>query len=172
MVKEEILEGLRLSVMKGEPLRKAMMSFYNAGYTKKDIEEAALALNAMPVQQRTPQQTPAQPIITSTEIQNPQNQPQAIPPPQPAPQIQPVQPVQPVQFVQPQFKQMPAQIFDPRFQSPMNVIQRVSEYGQKPNAFGLVITFVLIFFLLFLLGILVAVFLFKDELSSIFGGFI
>lgn len=169
MVKEEILEGLRLAILKGEPLRKAMMSFYNAGYMKKDIEEAARALNAIPAQQRTPQQTPAQKITTPAQIQNPQDQPQAIPPKQSVSQIQPMQPVQ---FVQPQFQQTPLQVLDPRFQPPMNVIQRVSEYGQKPSSSGLVITFVLVFFLLFLLGILVAIFLFKDELSSIFGGFI
>lgn len=41
MVKEEILNGIRLAVEKGIPLKQAMLSFYKAGYPRKDIEEAA-----------------------------------------------------------------------------------------------------------------------------------
>lgn len=44
MVKQEILEGLKESVARGETLKSAMMAFYNAGYKKEDIEEAARAL--------------------------------------------------------------------------------------------------------------------------------
>lgn len=40
MVKEEILNGIRIAVEKGIPLKQAMLSFYKAGYPKKDIEEA------------------------------------------------------------------------------------------------------------------------------------
>lgn len=73
MVKEEILEGLKYAIAKGEPLAEAMMSFYNAGYSKKDIEEAARVLQApqlpqiqqftQPVQQpiQQPLQQQAQP---------------------------------------------------------------------------------------------------------------
>ena len=51
VIKEEILGGLRVALAKGEPLRKAMMSFYNSGYAKKDIEEAARALYSPQFQQ-------------------------------------------------------------------------------------------------------------------------
>ena len=44
MVMEDILEGLKLAMARGDSLQKAMMSFYNAGYKKEDIEEAARAL--------------------------------------------------------------------------------------------------------------------------------
>jgi len=44
MVKQEILDGLKESVSRGETLRNAMMSFLNAGYKKADIEEAARTL--------------------------------------------------------------------------------------------------------------------------------
>ncbi len=175
MVKEEILEGLRAAVAKGEPLRKAMMSFFNAGYAKKEIEEAARALNTMPVQQGIAQpqtqQIQTNPI-SQPQAQQPLNQPQSIPPPQQVTPIQPVQPLDQPQFIPPQFQQAPGQMFDPRFQPPLNILQRVSEYGQKPSSAGLIITFVLIFFLLFLTGALIALFLFKDELSSIFGSLI
>ena len=73
MVKEEILEGLRYAIAKGESLPKAMMSFYNAGYSKQDIEEAARVL-----------QSPQLPQIqqTTQPIQQPVKQRIQRPPPQ------------------------------------------------------------------------------------------
>lgn len=44
MVNQEILGGLRFALNKGEPLEKATTSFYNAGYRKEEIEEAAMFL--------------------------------------------------------------------------------------------------------------------------------
>ena len=41
MPNQEILGGLRHSLNRGESLEKAMLSFYNAGYKKEEIEEAA-----------------------------------------------------------------------------------------------------------------------------------
>lgn len=41
MPNEEIVEGIKVALSRGETLQKAMMSFYNAGYAKQDIEEAA-----------------------------------------------------------------------------------------------------------------------------------
>lgn len=41
MVKEDLVHGLLHATQKGESLEKAMMSFYSAGYSKEDIEEAA-----------------------------------------------------------------------------------------------------------------------------------
>ena len=150
MVREEILEGLRAAVAKGEPLRKAMMSFYNAGYSKKDIEEAARAL-------QTPQFQQTQPI----------RQPAAIPPTSPVQQPQPLQPAY-VQPLQPQ-PPVPVQPIQSLYlQSPSGTIQKVSGYGEKPRPFSAIITFILIFFLLFLIGILIAVFLFKNELAEFF----
>ena len=66
MVKEEIVEGLRLAVSKREPLEKAMASFYNAGYSKEDIEEAARILQAQQFQQSpysSPQQSNFKPLV-------------------------------------------------------------------------------------------------------------
>ena len=122
MVKEEILEGLKYALAKGEPLAEAMMSFYNAGYSKENIEEAARVLQA-------PQ----------------------------LPQIQPQQPLQ--QQVQP--GQLP--------QTPVRIVQRVSEYRERPKTAGKVLILMLVFFLILLLGVLVAVFLFRDELSELLG---
>ncbi len=40
----DLIEGIRLALSKGYTLEQAMMSFYNAGYPKEDIEEAARIL--------------------------------------------------------------------------------------------------------------------------------
>jgi hypothetical protein len=40
-MREDILEGLKSAILRGESLKQAMQSLYNAGYDAKDIEEAA-----------------------------------------------------------------------------------------------------------------------------------
>lgn len=120
MVKEEILAGLKYAVARGETLPKAMMSFYNAGYSKQDIEEAARALQAP---------------------QLPQTQ-------------------QPLQQ-----QAQPGQL-----QAPVRVVQRVSEYKERPKIKGKALILILVFALIALLGVLVAVFLFRDELAELLGG--
>ncbi|MFH1608195.1 MAG: hypothetical protein ABIA78_03605 [archaeon] len=42
-MREDILGALQSASIRGETLKKAMMSAYNAGYKKEDIEEAAAA---------------------------------------------------------------------------------------------------------------------------------
>lgn len=44
MVREDIIGGLKSALTRGFSLKDAMISFYNAGYTKEDIEEAARKL--------------------------------------------------------------------------------------------------------------------------------
>lgn len=44
MVNKEILGGLKSALERGQSLKQAMMSLYNAGYRKEEIEEAARAL--------------------------------------------------------------------------------------------------------------------------------
>ena len=44
MIRQEILQGLRTAMSKKESLQSAMQSFYNAGYKREDIEEAARQL--------------------------------------------------------------------------------------------------------------------------------
>jgi len=45
MSNEFILEGLKNALNKGQSLKDAMMSFYNAGYKKEEIEKAARQLH-------------------------------------------------------------------------------------------------------------------------------
>ena len=150
MPKEEIVEGLKAALSKGESLEKAMMSFYNAGYSKEDIEEAASALQFL-----------LSPHIPSTQFASPAQQAPPIPSTQFASPAQQAPPSDPKQiYYQPgQAKQL---------KQPSRIIQRVSEYGERPSKTGTVITIVLVFLLVILLGVLAAVFLFKDELSNFF----
>lgn len=46
VINSEILEGLRNATDRGESLKDAMMSFFNAGYSKTEIEDAARVLQA------------------------------------------------------------------------------------------------------------------------------
>ena len=71
MVKEEIVEGLKYAVAKGESLPKAMMSFYNAGYLKKDVEEAARALQAPQLPQTQQVTQPGQQQVQPGQLQAP-----------------------------------------------------------------------------------------------------
>lgn len=163
---QEILGGLRAAIERGSTLKQAMMSFYQAGYDKSEIEDAARAYMN---QQRNEdmQLNPAQ-IVQKTEIkkeeekkedtkkvnQGSQNNIQKIP----------SAPVGPSGLSQ---------------GSSMEAIpQKVSSYDMpkkkevkapKSN----ILTFILIFVLLFLVGVLFAVYMFKEELvqfiNSMFG---
>ena len=88
MASEEILGGLKAALARGESLKQAMMSFYNAGYKKENIEAAARALY---------EQEYGQPKITQPvkQVQQ-QTQPiqQVKPKPQKVPQPKPVRTIQ------------------------------------------------------------------------------
>ena len=140
---EEILGGLKAALARGESLKKAMMSFYSAGYKKEDIEAAARALyeqGEQPIQPRMAQpakqiQKPIQKIKSKLQKK------------QPAKQIQ-----QQTQQVRPK---------------PPKSIQRVSNYEQtKPKRKWLL--FFMIFFLILLLGILAGIYFFKQEIMDLF----
>jgi Fe2+ transport system protein B len=140
MVNEEILGGLRSALNRGESLKKAMMSFYDAGYKKEDIEAAARALQENNFSQSI-QQT--QPIRQHVQ------------------QAKKIQQAQKIQQIQPKT--------EPIMQQPIRTVQRVSNYEQenfKPGREWLL--FVMIALLLVLVGILTAVFLFKAELTEFF----
>src|SRR4030042_3210410 len=77
MAKEEIVGGLKAALARNEPLQKAMMSFYNAGYSKEDIEDAVQELQTpqlfgQPVAQTQPvkqsvQQSPSKVVQKVSE---------------------------------------------------------------------------------------------------------
>ncbi len=53
MVNQEIFNGLKTALAKGYSLKHAMMSFYNAGYKKEEIEGAARAIQIERLGQQT-----------------------------------------------------------------------------------------------------------------------
>ena len=54
MVNEDIVGGLKLALSKGETLKSAMMTFFNSGYKKEDIEWAAKSLQFEQTSQAQP----------------------------------------------------------------------------------------------------------------------
>lgn len=49
---EEILGGLKSALERGESLKRAMTTFFNSGYNKSEIEEAARALSETDLEKR------------------------------------------------------------------------------------------------------------------------
>ena len=151
MVKEDIIAGLKSAVSRGESLENAMMSFFNSGYLRQDIEEAAISMRAPQLPSQTtiiPQQetktsfVPIPPkIISTAKIQ------------QTPVQEKTSEPIQ--QKVSPETtKQEP------------KVVQKVSDYFKKSSKMNSALIFSLVFFLLILIGSLVATFIFKEQASA------
>ena len=159
MAKEEIVEGLRMAVSKGESLERAMTTFYNAGYSREDIEDSARAFqNSQFMQSQQPSSVKQEPI-PQQKLQKNIPQPTQQQPDQQAIQQQPPKSIQqPPQPIQPLVQQQPGS----------SVVQRVSNYGKKPNKIGVAVTILLFILLLILLGVLAAVIIFKEELSQFF----
>ena len=160
MVKEEIVEGLKEAIARGESLNKAMMSFYNAGYPAQDIEEAAMYLEAPRLPQNIPVSQPvSKPTIPSFQ------EPETEQPEESSTLASPIIPQPSDQQEQKNLQQLPS------LQQPQS-IQKVSNYDVAPSPLGAVMIFVLVFFLLFLVGVLITAFLFKEELSGFFNEFL
>lgn len=143
MVKEDILRGLQVALSKGESLEQAMYTFYNAGYNKEDVEEAAQALQTAISQQ--------QPIIQSLTKTNQQVQP--------TPQQKSAEQIRRVQFKSQQVKpELP------------KVVQNVSGYEeQKPEKkinLRTIMIIILSVVLVLLFGALISVFIFREGLLS------
>lgn len=160
MIREEIVEGLRFAMNKGESLMKAMMSFYNAGYSKLEVEEAARMLSQPSLQNIQPQ----------IQTQAPQTLPTKLS------QGQPKQYVS--QYGSPILSTLQAPTTQIPTQTPSEVSappvpgssQMVSNYGVKrkhPLSTGVMIFLSITLFLL--LSALVSLILFKDVVAEFFG---
>lgn len=122
---ENISEGLKMAVSKGESLQQAMQSFYNAGYKKENIESAARLLGTSNVMQP----------IKPKEIKIPQKQPLILK----QPQFKPVQKVS-------SYGQLPQQ----QLPLPPKPVQKVSGYGVKQtNPKIIMVTLVIILLVVF-----------------------
>lgn len=144
MVREDILGGLKIALSKGQSLESAMQSFYNAGYKKEEIEEAARALySSMSQQPYQPVQPNQQPIQEKKFSKDEVNiQPSLVK----VPQV-PVTPVSP----------------PPMSQRQLQSQQVVSSYEHPKKKVDFV-AILLVIILLILLGVLVSVFFFKPQI--------
>jgi len=176
MIEEEIVEGLGLAMSKGETLMKAMMSFYNAGYSREVVEEAARLLNQPSLRniQTLAPKTPAPKAPVQAQASTPKTPVQVQTPIPQTPKIQPVQ-EPPKQYVsQPVSQygsQQPVQILPQVLPAPIpSNPQTVSYYYEKnkhPFSTGIMILLSIILF--FLLSALVYLIVFKDVVAKFFG---
>jgi hypothetical protein len=157
MVNEEILGGLTSALERGEPLKRAMVTLYNSGYKKEEIEECARMLVEF---NREAKEALIQPVQTQM----------------------PSHPIRPVQGVQPQFPQtiglqkpelqvqktLPSIRTGPVYVPP---VQRISDYGGEITSREKAIILILIILLVFLVVILGLIFLFKQQIIDFFGNF-
>jgi len=149
MTVEDISEGLKLAVSKGETLQQAMQSFYNAGYKKEDIESAARLLSSNVMQ-------PAQP----KESTIPQKQP-----------ILPQQlPFKSVQKVSGYGKPLPQQ----QFPLPPTPVQKVSSYEQpqKQRNPKMIMIILVIILLIVFGGAIGWILFFKENVIEFFNSLI
>lgn len=129
MVNESILSGLQSALSRGASLKKAMIGFYNAGYPKQEIEEAARVVHKVI---SSGQISPQQEVSTTPQTQTPsqteepeKTQPSKVTYQQPAQQVK--EPVKKPKKEKPVKKTKP--------QKPTQII---SQYGQpqpKPEEF-------------------------------------
>jgi hypothetical protein len=213
---DALLGGLESALARGQPLQKAMASFYNAGYEKVEIEEAARKFQQIhqrrfaelgvepepkkkavtaPVSEyssKTPQesQKPIEPKLKvyRSELYSPENKKEEkkkglFKKKEPSKKLPVVSRygddsvreaedfkkalIEAISSI----KTVPVSEGMPRQVKPVviNKIQKVSDYGmQAPTPVSKAITFLLIFLLILLLGLLGAVFFFKDELIELF----
>ena len=160
MVNEEILGALNSALARGESLKKAMMTLYNAGYKKEEISEAARS-----VQKFTPSTKPQTP--TTEDSKKSKNKKSKKSKTSGTQSLAPTKELTPKtdQASQPIEQQVPGQT--PKQQG-SQVPQRVSGYGKPPKPAGKIIIIILGFLLLVLVGILATIFLFKEELINFF----
>lgn len=146
MVNKDLVEGLRTALSKGSTLEQAMMSFYNAGYKKLEIEEAARALYAHP---SVPMSHPAKPI--PEEIKKP---------------ISKVS--KPITPIYSPIKPQPTPKPEEKLKSE-ETKQIISKYEEKTKPKGKLIIILLIISLFLLTSLLIGIFIFKNELIDFFG---
>ncbi len=177
MPNEEIIGGLKSALERGQSLQEAMMSLFNSGYKKEEIEEAARNL----MQQRAEIQAQPQPPIKTPETSQIKQTPKTLPSkketfqkPQPKSIPQQQIPSPPKKTIS-QKKETETQKTKPQQVSKQKPVQKISSYEQpkqkekKPKE--KIIIFTLIFLLVFLVGLLGVIFLFKQQLINFFSNF-
>ena len=180
MVKEDIIRGLEGAMSRGESLEKAMYSFYNAGYKKEDVEEAARTLSLHLSQQESmiprafnilsgmiPKQV-SQKIVPKSPEQIPVAVVKA--PPQPV-QVKPIQ-IIPKPTLTPVKKVQEAMAESPNLGKKPKFTQDVSRYEPAQKTSPKTILIIILSVLLAnLLTALAGIFIFREALLDFFSNF-
>lgn len=175
MVNEELVGGLKNALERGDSLKSAMMSFFNAGYDKKEIEEAAATLLNYPTAKPapTPMKQPEQKNISPPKSMQKISQygEEKIPTPKPIapPQKQSYHQIQkvdlpPIKKFAP--KEIPKVIVSALPQTTPKKKSQPSKEVQSSimTTQEKAIIAILIGLLVFLVGLLVVIFLFRQQL--------
>ena len=163
MVNQEILGGLKLSLSKGSSLKDAMMSFYNSGYEKQEIEQAARELQQQKIQAK--KQMPVTQKVSN--YGKPINKKPIIQQIKKIPDKKIQEPIQKeILNKKPLIQKVSSYGVEKQNKlTPKKTIQKVSNYNsEKPkNKKTKFIIFTLIAILLLLITVLGGIFLFKDK---------
>lgn len=155
---DDILGGLRSAVARGETLKEAMMSLYNAGYSKEEIEEGArkylLESSEDSLSKAIKDNQQKKEPLKKEEIKEKTSEKDLI-----------------------EKKEEPNEVksgkeenIEKENKERLKAKQRVSDYGEQPKKVSKrePLTITLIILLVSLVGVLVAVFLFKQEIIEFF----
>lgn len=156
MVNDEIVWGIKNALDRGESLQNAMMSFFNAGYDKKEIEDAARTLlnYQSSFLQKKNEIAKANPKEETTQKFS-QLSKEEIPP----------------------LPQTPAPLFNKTVKESVEQLEKVQktetpakkDKSKKISNKEKTIVTLLIIFLAFLFGILIIIFLFRQQLVDFIG---
>ncbi len=170
MVNNDILGGLRSALTRGYSLEEAMLSFFNAGYKRDEIQEAAKALQSTIVIQPSielqprpifePKPKPQPPVLSKIKISRPQI---------PVQKVQVQEPIVSKPVVQKPVEQKPVVEKEP-IAAPVKkqvAVSRVSAYTSDSSRIR-TITVILVVLLAVLLGILGLMYIFRSQIISFF----
>ncbi len=162
LTNQEILGGLKSALERGQTLKQAMMSFYQAGYKKEEIEDAARAYLYLQKGVSEAQVLNEGKVKTAEENKTVKSQ-EKISPQKDEKIISKIAETK-----------VPGGFLEMKKEEPKKVVQKISGYESKPvkpiNAKSKALTVVLVVTLAVLLGILALVFLFKSELVNFING--
>ncbi|PJE81827.1 hypothetical protein COU58_00680 [Candidatus Pacearchaeota archaeon CG10_big_fil_rev_8_21_14_0_10_32_42] len=170
LTNQEILGGIKSALGRGENLKQAMMSFYQAGYKKEEIEDAARAY--LYLQRGIPEEN----VLAQQEKSLPKNNKESdkklidlnTKKEEERKNIERIK--QERKFYGTGETKVPL-IPGEKLKEIPKVVQKISGYESHPNPEkGKIMTLILVITLIILLGILSLVFLFKAELINFING--
>lgn len=170
MVKVDILGGLREALTRGGSLKEAMISFYNAGYSKEEIEEAARALQMQgPVDViKAPEQKKSKSKSTRKKQEPEPIQRVSSYGPTTAQRAESLKHIKEgIDTAIGELEKIEFPNGRPSGSTQKLPVQNISGYVPKPKSKSKIAVALLIIFLILLLGVIASLFIFKDQLVEI-----